>query len=226
MRTFLVSGSPTGRPPAGMTPSPEDLVIAVDLGAQHARAWGWPVHLLIGDLDSLPSREADAIAAAGTPIIISPAAKNETDLELALAYVLAEGWRSIVICAALGGRTDHMLANVLLLARPELAGLDIVIADDAETVRILRGDRCDPANAARQELAGTPGDLLSLLPVGGDAEGVTTEGLLYPLRDETLYLGQARGISNVFAGARAVVALRRGLLLVIHMASDTEIVWR
>ncbi len=198
MRTFLVGGSPTGRPPAGLMPGPDDRVIAADLGARHAWAWGWPVHLLIGDLDSLPSREADAMAAAGTPIIAAPVAKDESDLELALAHAVAEGASTIVICAALGGRADHMLANVLLLTRPELAGLDVTIVDGHETVRLLRGDRRN----AIVELAGAPGDLLSLLPVGGDAEGVTTEGLLYPLRDETLYLGRARGVSNVFTAPR------------------------
>ena len=55
-----------------------------------------------------------------------------------------------------------------------------------------------------------PGDLLSLLPLGGDAIGVTTEGLQYPLHDETLFLGQARGVSNVFTGSRAAITLRRG----------------
>jgi thiamine pyrophosphokinase len=66
------------------------------------------------------------------------------------------------------------------------------------------------------ELEGATDDLLSLLPVGGDAAGVSTRGLAYPLRDETLYLGHARGVSNVFESATAEVWLREGLLLVIH----------
>jgi thiamine pyrophosphokinase len=223
VKTFLVGGSPAGQPPAGLTPGPEDRVIAADCGAQHARAWGWPIHLLVGDLDSLSPREADAVTAAGTPIIAVPVAKDETDLELALAHALAEGSRTIVICAALGGRADHMLANVLLLARPELNGLDVTIADGAETVRLLRGYRHSPGRVAHLELAGAPGDLLSLLPVGEDAVGVITEGLLYPLHDETLFLGQARGVSNVFTAPRVAVALRGGLLLVIHTSGNPEI---
>jgi len=215
MRTFLVSGSPEGRPPNGLQPGPLDRVIAADRGAEHARAWGWPVHLIVGDLDSLPRTALDAAIGQGIPAITAPIAKNETDLELALAHALTEGARSIVICAALGGRTDHLLANVLLLARPELVGTDVLIADGPETVRLLRG-------MTDLELMGQPGDLLSLLPVGGDAEGVTTRGLFYPLRDETLFLGQARGISNVFVETRPRISLRRGLLLVIHTAEGPE----
>ena len=215
MRTYIVAGSPTGQPPADLRPRPDDRVIAADYGAHHALAWGWPIHLLIGDLDSLPGPAARAMAAAGIPTITAPAAKDETDLELALAHAAAEGARAIVICAALGGRADHMLANVLLLARPELAGLDVIIAEGTQTLRLLRGAAAGRP-AATLALTGRAGDLLSLLPIGGAARGVTTQGLAYPLRDETLYLGQTRGVSNLFEGATAHVALREGLLVVIQ----------
>jgi thiamine pyrophosphokinase len=212
MRVFVIAGSPTGLPPAGVMPGPRDRVIAADFGAHHARAWGWPVHLLVGDLDSLAEEEAVALRAAGVPVITAPRAKDETDLELALAHALDAGTEEIIICAALGGRTDHLLANVLLLARPELAGVKAVIADGPATVRLLWGG----AGGAHLELEGKAGDLLSLLPIGGDAAGVTTRGLAYPLRDETLFLGRARGVSNVFETATAHVWLRLGLLLVVH----------
>ena len=216
MRTFLVAGSPTGRQPASLAPGPNDRVIAADSGAHHARVWGWPVHLLIGDLDSLPATEAATLTAAGTPVITAPTAKDETDLELALIHALTEGAQEIVICAALGGRTDHMLANVMLLTRPELAGLDVSIAEGEQTIRVLRGGEKASGEVACLTLESTPGDLLSLLPVGGDAAGVTTGGLAYPLRDETLCLGQARGVSNVFEATTARVWLRSGLLLVVQ----------
>ena len=195
----------------------DDLVIAADRGATHARAWGWPLHLLVGDLDSLSTDEAAHVAAGGVPVITAPAAKDETDLELALAHALNRGAGEIIICGALGGRSDHMLANVLLLARPELADLTVTLVDGRESIRLLRSGSSAPAHL---DLLGTKGDLLSLLPLGGDAVGVTTEGLQYPLHDETLFVGQARGVSNVFTGARAGIALRHGLLLVIHTVTD------
>jgi thiamine pyrophosphokinase len=228
VRTFVIAGSPGGQPPWGRAPASGDRVIAADYGAHTARAWGWPVHLLVGDLDSLAADEAAALEASGVPVITAPRAKDETDLELALARALEEGAREIVICAALGGRPDHLLANVLLLARPELAGTDVAIADGPVTIRLLRGDGersreqragsrgGEIESGAHLELEGAKGDLLSLLPVGGDAAGVTTRGLAYPLRDETLYLGQGRGMSNVFKSGTAGIRLRRGLLLVVH----------
>lgn len=218
MTIYIVAGSPTARRPLGLTPGLADRVIAADRGAAHARAWSWPVHLLVGDLDSLPPADAAALAAEQVPIRRVPAEKDDTDLELALAYALADGPGPVIICGALGGRTDHLLANVLLLARPDLAGRDIVLADAAETVRLLIAPRPDggPAQAA---LPGAAGDLLTLLPLGADAEGVSTAGLYYPLADETLHEGRARGVSNVFTEARAHVTLRRGRLLLIHTAA-------
>ena len=217
MWIFLIGGSPEAQPPARLAPAPGDRVIAADRGAAHARAWGWPLHLLVGDLDSLGAKEAALVAASGVPVITAPAAKDETDLELALAHALAQGPREIVICAALGGRSDHLLANVLLLARPELADLTVTLVDGRESIRLLRGGDSPPAHL---ELPGAPGDLLSLLPLGCDAVGVTTAGLQYPLHDETLFLGQARGVSNLFTSVRADITLRRGLLLVIHTIAD------
>ena len=61
-----------------------------------------------------------------------------------------------------------------------------------------------------------PGELVSLLPVHGAAERVTTEGLAYPLRAETLEAGTTRGVSNVFATETARVSLDRGVLLAIR----------
>jgi thiamine pyrophosphokinase len=217
LRIFLIGGSPEAQPPARLAPAAGELVIAADHGAAHAQAWGWPLHLLVGDLDSLSADEAALVATRGVPVIIAPAAKDETDLELALAHALAQGASEIVICAALGGRSDHMLANVLLLARPELAGRRVTLVSGRESIRLLRGDGPGPSHL---ELQGAPGDLLSVLPLGCDAVGVTTKGLQYPLHAETLFLGQARGVSNLFIGSRAGITLRGGLLLVIHTVTD------
>lgn len=89
-----------------------------------------------------------------------------------------------------------------------------MLADGAETVRLLRGPAGAEAESARLASAGAPGDLVSLLPLCGDVEGVSTSGLRYPLHNETLFAGCARGVSNEFTAHQAEVSLRRGLLLV------------
>jgi thiamine pyrophosphokinase len=64
-------------------------------------------------------------------------------------------------------------------------------------------------------LDGKPGDTVSLIPLGGDTEGITTQWLEYPLEDETLYFGSTRGISNVLLDENATVFIKKGLLLCI-----------
>jgi thiamine pyrophosphokinase len=63
---------------------------------------------------------------------------------------------------------------------------------------------------------GQPGDIVSLIPLGGDVTGIVTEGLVYSLKDEPLVSGPARGISNVMTSEVARVTLKSGALLVVH----------
>ena len=212
MRAFIVADSPVARQPIHLAPQEGDFVVAADLGAQHALAWGWPVHLLVGDLDSLPAETTVALIGQGVEIVRVPAAKDQTDTELALAAALARGPDEVIICGALSERVDHLLTNVLLLAHPSLQRLNVSLVDGPETVRLAQTD-LSPETVV---LVGAAGDIVSLLPYGSDVEGVRTDNLLYPLRAETLHLGEARGVSNVMTDARADVSLARGRLLVIH----------
>lgn len=190
------------------------LVVAADGGARHARTLGLEVGLLVGDLDSLTADEREAFEAAGARLDVHPTDKDETDLELALLAACARA-DEIVVLAALGGRPDMALANVLLLADPRLAGARVAVWEGDHTLWLIRppgdaiGARLGPAGAA-------PGDRLSLLPIGGPATGVTTKGLAYPLAGEALELGPARGVSNWVTDASAHVALQGGLLLAVH----------
>jgi thiamine pyrophosphokinase len=128
----------------------------------------------------------------------------------------------VTILGALGGkRFDHALANVGLLALAEPGAVEVELLDATTRVRLLRAPAVDET-AARCELPGVAGDLVSLLPLGESAVGVTTAGLLYPLVNETLRSGPARGLSNVRLTTEASVSLRRGYLLIVETRVDTE----
>jgi thiamine pyrophosphokinase len=181
------------------------LLIGADGGARHLLAHGLTPHVVIGDLDSLEARLAERLEGRGVEIQRFPAAKNETDLELALLLALERGATQVRILAALGGRPDMHLANHLLLAHPQAAGRDIALLDHGWHIRLLRD---------RMTLRGQPGRRVSLLPLG-DVTGVTTSGLRYPLRDEPLLLGPARGVSNEFAEPVATISIGGGTLVVL-----------
>ena len=194
-----------------------DLVIAADGGAGSLDRLGRRPDLLVGDLDSVDASLVERLVAAGTPIDRHPADKESSDTELALAAAFDAGADSVVLLGAMGGeRTDHELANLLLLADPSLAGRD---------VRAVRGETRIRALHAGATLAfdGSPGDLVTLLPLGGDARGVTTAGLRWPLDAATLGMGRSRGLSNEVVDTPASVRIVEGTLLVVETASRGDI---
>jgi thiamine pyrophosphokinase len=185
------------------------VIIAADGGTHHALAAGVIPDVVIGDLDSLMPDDQARLKAAGVQIVRFSPRKDETDLELALLYAAQAGATGIVILAALGGRLDQTIANALLLTLPQLEGIDTRIVDDAQEAFLIRNQVL---------IKGQPGDTVSLIPLGGDAEGVTAEGLKWPLHEDTLRFGPARGVSNVLTEEQAHVRVQRGMLLcvVIH----------
>ncbi|MBN1370978.1 MAG: thiamine diphosphokinase [Anaerolineaceae bacterium] len=186
---------------------PGDFLVAADGGARRMAALGLTPALVVGDLDSLTADEVLALREAGIEILQFPAEKDETDLELALLEAVRRGYGQIFIAAALGGRLDQTLANVFLLALPELAGVDARLHDGREEAFLIRGVG---------EVTGQAGEFVSLLPLFGPAEGIHTTGLRYPLRGETLLPERSRGISNEMLGELAEVSLEKGVLLCIH----------
>ena len=184
-----------------------DLVIAADGGAVHILAAKLFPDLVIGDMDSVPQEALDALREAEVELLKFPAHKNETDLELAVTEAVKRGATSITIMAAVGGRLDQTLANVFLLALPQFSGLPIRICTEREEVFLVRNQAL---------IHGAVGDTVSLIPLTHHVRGVTTRGLEYPLEDAVLHFGPTLGISNRLYSQEGMVALREGLLLVVH----------
>ncbi len=217
MRAIIVaSGEAPGARDWARWVREEDLIIGADGGAAHALAYGLSPDIIIGDMDSFTGLPRDLPVLQRARRIQHPRAKDETDLELALTYAAQQEVDEIVVLGALGGsRLDHMLSNVLLLAMPALRGHRVLIVHGGQEAMLLR-------NGEAVDLAGSPGDLVSLLPLGGDARGVTTTGLAWPLAHDTLRFGQSRGVSNEMSRSEARVELEEGYLWVVHGVPGDE----
>jgi thiamine pyrophosphokinase len=194
------------------------LVIAADGGALVADSLGLHPDIIIGDGDSLPAADAERLHAAGAELISHPAAKDASDTELAARLAVERGATRLWILGALSGpRFDHALANVLLLCLPDLAALDAALFDGLTMVRLVG----EPGSAST-EIHGAEGDWVSLLPLSERVDGVTTDGLAYPLTAEALAQGPTRGLSNELTGAIGRVTVSAGRLAVIHTRRDAE----
>jgi thiamine pyrophosphokinase len=196
----------SGQGPAVEVPAAR-VVVAADGGLDRATSLGLAVDVVVGDLDSVSQAALARAEADGLRVVRHPEAKDATDLELALDEAAALGASRVLVVGSDGGRLDHLLASLLLLASGRYAALELDALVGETLVHVVRGARA---------FRGAPGELVTLLPLGGAAVDVTTDGLEYPLAGETLEPGSTRGVSNVFAGRDARVAVGAGVLLAIR----------
>jgi thiamine pyrophosphokinase len=188
--------------------APEDLIIAVDAGADALDRVGVIPSLLVGDFDSISASTLADLRARGVECVSLATAKDETDTEAALRLAVNRGATEITVFNALGGpRLDHLLGNLLLLTASWLDPVRVTLVDGLHRVFLVKGDG---------SITGRPGDTVSLLPLSAVVKDVRTDGLLYPLRGEPLLQGATRGVSNEMTGDVARVTHGPGDLLLVH----------
>lgn len=204
----LAGGATVDAADVGPVP-PHAWTVAADSGLALAEPLGVTVSLVVGDMDSVDPHLLHAAAVSGVPIERHPADKDATDLELALEAVVRRGHRAVLILGGGGGRLDHLLASALLLTAERFASLTIEWRPGPQRIHV--------ADAARPvTVAGSSGDVVSLIPAQGRVIGVTTTGLEWSLEGETLEAGTSRGVSNRLATDTASVHVEAGVLLIVH----------
>jgi thiamine pyrophosphokinase len=214
---IIANGEPPTRADIDRWLGPADTLICADGGARAALGFGLQPHHAIGDFDSVSEDELQQLGALGTQLHRHPPAKDETDLELALTFAATHfhTTREIIVMGAMGGRIDHELANMMLLAMPVLQDRRVVISHSPNQISLIDARR----NPSSSTVQGKAGDVVSLIPFGGDAQGVRTKGLQYPLRDEPLLFGPARGVSNMLLGSTAIIHVQAGMVLCVHTST-------
>jgi thiamine pyrophosphokinase len=183
-----------------------DFIVCADGGIRHALGMGIIPHVVMGDFDSLLPEVKSALSETRCQFYEYPEEKDMTDTELALSYCLEKDPEEIIFMGVLGTRYDHSLANILLLAEIP-SGIRVKIINEQNEIMLLK---------EKLYLQGEPGDIVSIIPISRELTGVTTGGLKYMLRNETLYLGSSRSISNEMVGYEATIEIKEGLALVIR----------
>lgn len=202
---------------AGVDPA-EALVLAADSGVQFASELGWTPDHIVGDLDSVDPDALHQMLEAGAHLHRFAADKDATDIELALDLIdelsgvvpdPAPPRPQLTVVGPGGGRLDHLIADLALLSSSRLNRFDVTAHFAAATTTVV-------SPGETRTVAGSRGEVVSLVPMHGIARGITTSGLRWPLVDADLHPGTTRGISNAFLGDEAQVSLERGALLVIR----------
>lgn len=180
------------------------LIIAADGGYLRCAEMGLTPDLVLGDFDSAPEPESDAV--------VYPVHKDDTDCMLALREGAARGATDFLLLGCTGGRLDHTFAAVQSLGWLAERGLRGELADGQHRLRLLRGgERLDIAAGCLY---------FSLFALGECCTGVTITGAEYPLLDHTLTNCYPLGVSNKVAGATATVTVATGLLLVVLVEKE------
>ncbi len=187
--------------------TPGEIILAVDGGLRFVQHLGIKPDILVGDLDSIDESQLKQIQSQKVIIKRFSPHKDETDFELALLEVENYSWKQIRVYGGLGGRLDHTIANLSIAGSKRYVDRQIIFTDTSQEVFFtIKG----------KKISGKPGDLISLIPWGGDVTGIFTDGLEYPLKDETLYFDGTRGISNIMNTDSAEIGFDSGRLLCVH----------
>ena len=179
---------------------PDDYVIAADGGVQHIEKLKISPDAILGDFDSL------GYVPEGSAVF--PVEKDDTDAMLAVRRGLQLGYRDFVLYGSLDGpRLDHTVANFQTLQFLADRGAKGILVGKEFLVTVVKdGSLSFPAGAE-----GT----ISVFCMGPDAQGVTLEGLYYPLENGALTSGFPLGVSNHFTGKAAKITVKSGSLLIL-----------
>lgn len=186
------------------------VVIAVDNGASYCYAQNRIPEILIGDFDSIDPELLKQMQQDKVKIEQYPKEKDHIDLELALSHAITRyPGQEILIISTTGGRDDMHLANALLLAQPQFKDLDIKILGWQMLLQVITSQKSFQGNL-------TPGQTISLLPLSDNTTGITSSGLQYALKNDSLALGCTRGLSNVVSQSLVTIRIATGILLLCY----------
>lgn len=182
-------------------------VLAADSGADQAASLGLDVDVVVGDLDSISPTTLADLRDAGVEVEGHHPDKDATDVDLALARAVALDPDRIVLVGGHGGRLDHAMATLAALAG---------VAAPGRRVEAWMGPAQVVVTVDTAVLEARVHEVVSLLPLGGPVDGVTTQGLRWPLDDATLPPWSTWGMSNEVAEPPAAVSVRGGVLAVVR----------
>ena len=185
-----------------------DYIICADGGANHAYEMEIIPDFIIGDLDSAKENIVDYYRNHNVKFEKFPSKKDETDTELCIYLAKKLKCSEIHIIGALGGRIDHTLANINLLHNIRNFDIKCKLISEKEEILIAIDEEI--------QVEGKVGDIISIIPINGDANGITLENLEYPLNNYDMKFGVPLGISNVMIDTECTIKVEKGSLLIIR----------
>lgn len=188
--------------------SDDDFYVFCDCGLSHLENLGVKPDLIVGDFDSYTKPETDI------ETIVLPCEKDDTDTVFALKEAIKRGYKKFVLVGVVGGRFDHTLGNVAILAMIKNQGYEGMIVDDFSEMQLVSGETV----FVEDEFS-----YFSLLNISGKANGITIKNAKYPLDNAEIKTDYPIGVSNeVIKGKKAEITVENGQLLLIKIREEAK----
>lgn len=187
-------------------PSPSDMVIAADGGFDYIKALGLHADVVLGDFDSVTTCHLPP------DCIRYPSKKDDTDLMLAVKLGFEKGYSEFVIYGGLGGRLDHTLANIQVLAYIAGQGAHGLLAGEDFDIQVIMDGSL---SFSKDSPENTAGNICSVFSLSEESRNVHIKGLEYETSGITLTNSFPLGISNVFTGKDACISVEQGTLAIL-----------
>lgn len=187
---------------------PDAFRIGVDHGLDVMDANGIIPDIAIGDFDSACPNTKEKYQKLHNTILLNPM-KDFTDTHVAVQYAMDHGAKHIVMLGATGTRLDHVQGNFALLKLCRMQGVDAVIYDGNNKIRMI--DSTLTLIKSRQY-----GKYVSLIPYSDIVTGVTLTGFVYNLQEATMIKEETRGISNEIREEECHITIKTGYLMIME----------
>jgi thiamine pyrophosphokinase len=185
---------------------PDDKIFCADGGAAHAFRLGLVPERIVGDFDSLDPSLSEYFSSQGVAFDRFVKGKNQTDGELLLSSLAQTAlFAEVLIFGAVGGRTAHMFANILLLEH---------FAQSFRNITIISGSERIECVTDQKTLTDCQAFTVSFLPLS-EISTISLRGFLYPLENHAVHRGESLCISNVVFAREAQVTVHQGKILMI-----------
>lgn len=177
-------------------------IICADKGWKYAEKYNFKPDMIIGDFDSSEKPDFEST-------VILPAEKDITDSEAALDYAVSKGFQRIVIIGGLGGRLDHTMGNISLLAKYcDTPGVEVFIKDYQNLAFMKSAGTFRIANDEEYKYIG-------LISYGGNINSLTLKGFKYEIENRTLTDDTTLGVSNELVSDYGEITVKAGRLLIV-----------
>ncbi|HOJ17543.1 MAG TPA: thiamine diphosphokinase [Ignavibacteriaceae bacterium] len=180
------------------------VIIAADGGLKNASKLKLVPHFLIGDFDSVSPHQLKQLPSETK--IVKFSGQEDTDIEKSIKYAQSKGCKEFFITGVLGKRIEHTIGNISILHKYTNKHTKIRIIGKYSLLEVINSS---------YKFRTHPGEKISFFSFNKETR-IITNGLKYPLNDESLFFGERESISNETTGEMASLEIRSGELLLIR----------